>query len=98
MSFTSVSHGLDIVIVVVPKKGQLKSSFYILQPCVRDGCGIFSTDDTNLIRSVSSVEHGDDHPGPGESVPQGDSPKGPYIKYVTGKHQEVWTIKFICNN
>ena len=37
------------------------------------------------------MEHGDDHPGPGESVPQGDSPKGPYIKYVTGKHQEVWT-------
>ena len=27
------------------------------------------------------MEHGDDHLGSGESVPQGDSPKGPYIKY-----------------
>ena len=30
---------------------------------------------------MSSVEHGDDHLGSGESVPQGDSPKEPYIKY-----------------
>ena len=46
--------------------------------------GAGATDDTNLGRSVSSVEHGNDHPGSGESVPQGDSPKGPYIKYVFG--------------
>lgn len=39
------------------------------------------------------MEHGDDHPGPGESVPQGDSPKGPYIKYVTGKHHQCMDWK-----
>ena len=65
------------------KSAAHKNGFKVL---VWIGAPYFSTDDTNLIRSVSSVEHGDDHPGPGERVPKVDSPKGPYIKYVTSKH------------
>ena len=68
------------------------SSIYLSRPFLKLGNGnrltlvLLLHISTYLCRSVSSVEHGDDHPGSGESVPQGDSPKGPYIKYVTSKH------------